>query len=917
MIEEEIKKTLDLFNNVIYEVRTVTPPILNGYFKDRAKLLEEVKKNPNLTYYFIINEVKEEVYLKAENKEVIRPAKKNTATSDTDIVKRKWLFIDFDPIRKSKTSSTNEQKQEAFNKLKDVWKYLKLKGFKTPILADSGNGYHLIFKINMENTEENTQLLKNFLDTLSENFSDDKTDIDKSVFNASRITKLYGCLTTKGENTELTPHRPSKILKASETLEENEIELFKKVIEENIEEKKGSKTMNDHVKEEVKKHFKEYAEETGRPTGKTLFNCFLPNHDDTNGSMQFKGSYYKCYGCGQTLDIFNLYAIDHNLDVTKDFNYIKNELAKKYGIKNNYKALNTKETTKPKKESKINYTNYYNKCNKDVAETDYFEKRGITKDLIEKYNLGYNKETNYAVLPVSKTFYMERDTKELTDEERTKQKRLKHVIPKGASVEMFNKHLIEEANFRSVIFITESILDAISLEVVNPTIKAVALNGKEHYLEIVDLAEKVDYKGYFIIALDNDENGSGQETSRKLKEELDKRSIRNIVLNRENQENYRGNKDINEFLLNNEEALKQDIRNIDRQCEEILKREATKLLEEENALKLLKSFNEATLDREQRDATETGIARLDKALFGGFYKKNLIILGASSGAGKTTLALQIADNIARDGQDVLIFSLEMSKEELIAKSISRLMYLEDKKLNGVYSTGKGCLSTRQILAGAMYEGKASKETQELYSRAYEDYRDNLAEHIFINECNENLEITIDEIEARIKRQLDVTERKPFVVIDYLQIIENKEKGLTDIQATGKIVKDLKRLARKYKITILVISAFNRTSNYTDVSYNSFRDSSTIEYTADVLIGLQLSVLDTSNDVEETRDGAYKIEKKIKKQVAEAKQQEVKDVTLKIIKNRNGVDKTLSFIKFYGKNNYFDFLKFNGAKIIED
>ena len=151
----------------------------------------------------------------------------------------------------------------------------------------------------------------------------------------------------------------------------------------------------------------------------------------------------------------------------------------------------------------------------------------------------------------------------------------------------------------------------------------------------------------------------------------------------------------------------------------------------------------------------------------------------------------------------------------------------------------------------------------------------------------------------------------------MQIIENKERGLTDIQATAKIVKDLKRLARKYKITILVISAFNRTSNYTDASYNSFRDSSTIEYTADVLIGLQLSVLDTSNDEEETKAGAYKTEKKIKRKVAEAKQQEVKDVTLKIIKNRNGVDKTLSFIKFYGKNNYFDFLKFNGAKIIED
>lgn len=679
----------------------------------------------------------------------------------------------------------------------------------------------------------------------------------------------------------------------------------------------------DQVKEEIKKHLRDYAEETGRPTGKTLFNCFLNDHDDTNASMQFKGNYYKCYGCGKTLDIFSLYALDNNLDEQRDFATIKQALATKYNIPLNYTPRKeepkaTKSNTK--KETKLNFTSYYKEVAKDVELTDYYEKRGITKELIKKYNLGYDKKTGYAVLPVSKGFYMSRDTKELTDEERQQQRRLKHVIPKGANVEMFNKELIEKADFKSVVFITESILDAISLEVVDPTIKAVALNGKEHYLDVVDLAEKVDFKGYFIIALDNDDNRSGQKTSKDLAEELERRGFNNFVLNRldrSKEDTYKGSKDINEYLLNDKEALQKEVSYLNDALTKKLKAEAKRLLDNENALSLLRSFNEVTLDRDQREATKTGIERLDKALFGGFYKKNLIILGASSGAGKTTLALQIADNIARDGQDVLIFSLEMSKEELIAKSISRLMYLADKKKNGVYSNAKGCLSTRQILTGAMYEDKASKETQELYTLAYEDYRDNLAEHIFINECNENLEITIDEIEARIKKQIDVTERKPFVVIDYLQIIENKERGLTDIQATAKIVKDLKRLARKYKITILVISAFNRTSNYTDASYNSFRDSSTIEYTADVLIGLQLSVLDTSNDEEETKAGAYKTEKKIKRKVAEAKQQEVKDVTLKIIKNRNGVDKTLSFIKFYGKNNYFDFLKFNGAKIIED
>ena len=83
----------------------------------------------------------------------------------------------------------------------------------------------------------------------------------------------------------------------------------------------------DQVKELIKEHLKDYAEETGRPTGRKLFNCFI--HDDTNASMQFKGTYYKCYGCNKTYDIFSLYALDNNLDEKADFSRIKKDLARK------------------------------------------------------------------------------------------------------------------------------------------------------------------------------------------------------------------------------------------------------------------------------------------------------------------------------------------------------------------------------------------------------------------------------------------------------------------------------------------------------------------------------------------------------------------------------------------------------------
>ena len=683
--------------------------------------------------------------------------------------------------------------------------------------------------------------------------------------------------------------------------------------------------MNDQVKERIKEHLRDYAEETGRPTGKTLFNCFNKEHQDDKPSMKFKGTYYKCYGCNKTYDIFSLYAIDHNLNVEADFRQIKEELARKYNIdfrsaKTNKEEVQKMKRSETKKESRLNFTSYYKTCSKDVGKTDYFLKRGLTEEIIKKYNLGYDVQTSYVVLPVSKSFYMLRDTKELTDEERKQQRRPKHNIQKDATIELFNIELLEDADFKSVVFITESILDALSLEVVKPGIKAIALNGVANTERLLEELIEKDYKGYIVLALDNDKKGTGQKASRDFKKKLEQNGFRVKVLNdieRPVEEIYKGYKDINEFLVNDAEELERLIKQYNDTLENFLRKEALQVLNQENAVNYLEDFNETIKDLELRTPTKTGIVRLDKALNGGLYKKNLVIIGAISGLGKTTLALQIADNIARNKEDVLIFSLEMSKEELIAKSISRLMYL--KALDRHYTAL--ALSTRDILKGEALRdpvNKEQEEQQEIYLEAYNDYKENVAPNVFITECNEQNEITLEEIEARIKRQIAITERKPVVIVDYLQIIENKERGLTDIQATGKVVKDLKRLARKYKITILVISAFNRGANYTDTDYTSFRDTSTIEYTADVLITMQYSVLDKANDVGEERTSNEKLQKKLKQAVEEASRKNPYELTLKILKNRNGIKKNLAYVDFYGKHNYLNFReKDEDGNYIED
>lgn len=658
---------------------------------------------------------------------------------------------------------------------------------------------------------------------------------------------------------------------------------------------------NDQVKEAIKDHLEDYARETGRGD---LIRCLNPSHEDKHPSMSLdkEARQYYCFTCKAKYDIFSLYALDHGLDNDKDFYAMKEELAKKYNIKKETlktgKARRSAEEPQ-KKKRKPNFSKYYKECHEAVGKTNYFKERGLTKEIVDKYNLGYNVATGYAVLPVSSSFYMERDTRTLDEEERRKQGRYKHTIPKGANLELFNLDLFKETNYKSVIFITESVIDALSIEVVSPKAKVVALNGIANASKVVEEALENNFKGYLVLALDNDKNQAGQRASQELKEELEAEGIKVIVLNKielSTSDIYQGHKDLNEFLQADAEALGKLINDKIEQLTYAGQKEAEKILAQDNALNYLGTFNEITIDQELATPTKTDIPRLDLALNGGLFKKNLVILGAISGLGKTTLALQIADNIARNKEDVLIFSLEMSKEELIAKSISRAMYqLADKK--------PLCLSTREILTGEMY--RRSEEIKELYAKAYNDYKENIAPNLFITECNENNAITIAEIEERIKRQIDITERKPLVVIDYLQIIENKEHGLTDIQATGKIVKDLKRLARKYKITILVISAFNRGANYSDTDYTSFRDTSTIEYTADVLLTLQYSALDQANDTE-GRESDTKLQKKIKKAVEEASKKDPTELTLKILKNRNGKKNNLAGIEFFGANNYLDF-----------
>lgn len=221
-------ETLKLFqdNDNVIEIRIIGKSNYSGYFKDPETAVKEVLKydGKNNNIYFIFNKIHDACYHR-ENKD--KMVEKSQNTSDNDIVKRQWVLIDFDPIRPSKISSTDVEKKASEDVMRSAYKYLKKAGFSDPVVADSGNGWHLLYKLDSDNDADTRKAVEGFLKSCDMLFSNSMVSVDKTVFNAGRITKLYGTMAVKGTNTEERPHRRSKITYIPENLVVTSLNRFK------------------------------------------------------------------------------------------------------------------------------------------------------------------------------------------------------------------------------------------------------------------------------------------------------------------------------------------------------------------------------------------------------------------------------------------------------------------------------------------------------------------------------------------------------------------------------------------------------------------------------------------------------------------------------------------------------------------
>lgn len=195
----------------------------SGYFDDPDKLAATLANIDDAKgFYFTPNPVNPDLLARASNR--IRPAGKAPTTSDADIVRRRWLLIDCDPVRPAGISATDAERNAAHDRAMRIRNELHEIGWPWPIVADSGNGAHLMYRIDLPADDD--ERVKRCLEALAETYNDETVKVDRTVHNPARIWKLPGTWAKKGDSTPARPHRKASLLNVPETLEIVPIEML-------------------------------------------------------------------------------------------------------------------------------------------------------------------------------------------------------------------------------------------------------------------------------------------------------------------------------------------------------------------------------------------------------------------------------------------------------------------------------------------------------------------------------------------------------------------------------------------------------------------------------------------------------------------------------------------------------------------
>lgn len=634
----------------------------------------------------------------------------------------------------------------------------------------------------------------------------------------------------------------------------------------------------EYIKEEVKRRISclDYLEPSPDGTADKyccpFSDCNSGKHDepDSDGAVTYyeKDNDCFCFSCKRKFDVIDL----HRQQTGQDFMAALRELADKCGLpmdadkneahispQSNAKAAANTEATKdslnalkpahePEK-TKPDFTSYLQRCKARIGDPEagkYLAERGISEATAAVYNLGYDANKKQLIIPCSSYYYSARQMPPIP------KKRPKYDNPPSPStVEPFNPAALYQED---PCFIVEGAFDALS--VIEAGGQAVALNGNTHYSKLLSLLDENPPTAPLLLALDNDKDG--QQTSHTLQKELTSRQIQ------VQQVNITGDhKDPNEALTADPAAFAQRVDTAIRRYGP--RPDNTGFYIDSEFLQEVANY---------KPGIKTGFYRLDQKADG--IHEGLYVLAAISSLGKTSFALQLADQIAAAGEDVLFFSLEQSKFELVSKSIAR------------YTANQG--PGRILNSLAVRSGKAP----EVVAAAIAEYKEQVKDRISIIEGN--FDCDVDYIRQYVDRYIRQTGKRPIVFIDYLQIIRPAEdKRQTTKEAIDATVTELRRMCRDLHLSVFAVSSVNRANYLTPIDFESLKESGGIEYTADAVWGLQLQCLSQEDIFDKAAQQGIKEKRDA---VKRAKAENPRKIELVCLKNRFGVTGWSCFFDYH-------------------
>lgn len=597
-------------------------------------------------------------------------------------------------------------------------------------------------------------------------------------------------------------------------------------------------------------------------------SCGSGSHANKTPALSLRGKRWKCFACDQGGDVFDLQGI---ISGTADKREQLEAVAAWAGIPltvstANQNQLNQPKATKksePRKDStalsdaRKTERAFVLESQTHIHEAmDYVRQRGFTESEAQAFGFGYDPKRKRLVIPWrGSTFYhIDRDTTNADS-----RKYLKPSSDKVGSQPLFNPQALEA----EAVFIVEGALDAYALQALG--FEAIATGGAAHNAVASQIAAR-GYKGSLIALMDNDERG--HDLNERLTETLETQGLTVYTPKLEDM----GEKDACDLLASNRDGLRAFLSRVKEQA--VQTAQETKERAYSKALASLRVQNPIDIATEifslenEPVYIPTGISSLDQELNGGLTS-GLIVLGALSSLGKTTLCVQICDAIAAQGRSVLFASIEQSGREIVAKSLSRYMAYEG------YTT-----STTELQSSKLRNAWPEQKTV-AFMRACERYSQEVAPRLSILEAIKRP--TVSDIRTAAQLIADRDGQAPLVCVDYLQLLAPESERLSTRESVEGNVTALRQMAiHELKAPVIAISSINRGSYSNGVTLDAFKESGNIEFSSDVCLGLQPRGM---NELEEQRNESQ-TKREADRFIRKEKGKTERPCELFILKNRN-------------------------------